>query len=81
MNDHTLTLPRKGNYGRALEEAILGQRSQWPRAWEKTNPLNGGRSFNTMSATERVSGPAPYLLHSTADENSSCYSKPSYYGV
>lgn len=56
-----LALNRKGHYGRALEEAIQTHRSQWPRAWAGTNPLSGGRSFNTMSPIERVSYPAIYL--------------------
>lgn len=44
---------RKGHYGRALEEAIQTQKSQWPIEWT-SNPLSGGRGFNTMTATERV---------------------------
>ncbi|KAF2750411.1 hypothetical protein M011DRAFT_396727 [Sporormia fimetaria CBS 119925] len=44
----------KGHHGRALEEAILGHRSQWPRAWNGVNPLSGGRSFDTMTYTERI---------------------------
>ncbi|EUC28339.1 hypothetical protein COCCADRAFT_30385 [Bipolaris zeicola 26-R-13] len=48
----------KGHYGRALEEAIQTQRSQWPTKWT-TNPLSGGRSFNTMTPEERIT-----LLHS-----------------
>ncbi|KAF2012482.1 hypothetical protein BU24DRAFT_374029 [Aaosphaeria arxii CBS 175.79] len=44
----------RGHYGRALEEAIQTQRSQWPREWGGVNPISGGRSFNTMSATERI---------------------------
>lgn len=50
----------KGHYGRALEEAIQTQKSQWPRKWT-ANPLNGGRSFNTMTAVERIT-----LLHTLA---------------
>ena len=46
-------LCRKGHYGRALEEAIQTQKSQWPSKWTG-NPLGGGRSFNTMTAEERV---------------------------
>jgi len=46
-------LYRKGHYGRALEEAIQTQKSQWPTKWTG-NPLSGGRSFNTMTAEERV---------------------------
>ncbi|USP78642.1 hypothetical protein yc1106_05916 [Curvularia clavata] len=48
----------KGHYGRALEEAIQTQKSQWPTKWA-SNPLSGGRSFNTMTAEERIT-----LLHS-----------------
>ncbi|OAL51388.1 hypothetical protein IQ07DRAFT_679646 [Pyrenochaeta sp. DS3sAY3a] len=47
----------KGHYGRALEEAIQTQKSQWPRQWT-SNPISGGRSFNTMTAVERI-----LLLH------------------
>jgi hypothetical protein len=50
-----LVLCRKGHYGRALEESIQTQKSQWPRAWSGTNPLSGGRGFQTMTALERVS--------------------------
>ena len=46
---------RKGHYGRALEEAIQTQKSQWPAKWNYMNPLSGSRSFNTMTPTERVS--------------------------
>jgi hypothetical protein len=49
------TLHRKGHYGRALEEAIHTHKSSWPKDWVKINPISGGRSFNTMSAIERVS--------------------------
>ncbi|RMZ70879.1 Extracellular matrix 3 [Pyrenophora seminiperda CCB06] len=48
----------KGHYGRALEEAIQTQKAQWPTKWTG-NPLSGGRSFNTMTAEERIT-----LLHS-----------------
>ncbi|KAF2263901.1 hypothetical protein CC78DRAFT_464660 [Lojkania enalia] len=44
----------KGHYGRALEESIQTQKSQWPRQWGSINPLSGGRSFNTMSPSERL---------------------------
>ncbi|KAH7359725.1 hypothetical protein BKA66DRAFT_426936 [Pyrenochaeta sp. MPI-SDFR-AT-0127] len=47
----------KGHYGRALEEAIQTQKSQWPKEWSG-NPLTGGRNFNNMTATERIT-----LLH------------------
>lgn len=45
----------KGHYGRALEDAISEFKSQWPREWNGTNPLSGSKSFNTMTADERVS--------------------------
>ncbi|KAL1793455.1 hypothetical protein ACET3X_008437 [Alternaria dauci] len=48
----------KGHYGRALEEAIQTQKSQWPTKWTG-NPLSGGRNFNIMTAVERIT-----LLHS-----------------
>ncbi|KAF2158230.1 hypothetical protein K461DRAFT_251531 [Myriangium duriaei CBS 260.36] len=44
----------QGHYGRALEEAMSSQRSQWPRSWSGQNPLRGDRSFNTMSTSERL---------------------------
>ena len=45
---------RRGHYGRALEEALQTQRSQWPRAWNGINPLAGSRTFNSMTPQERV---------------------------
>ncbi|KAF1831208.1 hypothetical protein BDW02DRAFT_572258 [Decorospora gaudefroyi] len=48
----------KGHYGRALEEAIQTQKSQWPTTWTR-NPLSGGRNFNAMTAEQRIT-----LLHS-----------------
>ncbi|KAF2854111.1 hypothetical protein T440DRAFT_552013 [Plenodomus tracheiphilus IPT5] len=50
----------KGHYGRALEEAIQTQKSQWPRKWT-ANPLSGGRGFKTMTTVERIT-----LLHTLA---------------
>ncbi|KAF2490533.1 hypothetical protein BU16DRAFT_531020 [Lophium mytilinum] len=44
----------RGHYGRALEEAVQTQKSQWPRAWNGINPLHGGRTFNTMSPEDRL---------------------------
>ena len=55
---------RKGQYGRALEEAIQTQKHQWPSSWNHINPLHGGRSFNTMPPNERVSYYALYRLNS-----------------
>ena len=45
---------RRGHYGRALEEALQTQKSQWPRAWNGVNPLAGSRTFNSMAPQERV---------------------------
>jgi hypothetical protein len=45
---------RRGHYGRALEEALLSHKSQWPRAWGGVNPISGGRSFYSMSPDEKV---------------------------
>lgn len=53
---------RKGHYGRALEEAVQTQKSQWPAAWNSANPLHGGGSFNTMTPTERVRATVPCLM-------------------
>ena len=46
---------RRGHHGRALEEAILTQKSQWPRKWKGVNPIHGGRSFENMTPRDRVS--------------------------
>ena len=61
-NADTKAVYRKGHYGRALEEAIQTQKSQWPRSWNYVNPLHGGRSFNSMAPTDRVSEPTVYCL-------------------
>ncbi|UNI14398.1 hypothetical protein JDV02_001029 [Purpureocillium takamizusanense] len=45
---------KPGHYGRALEDAIAGNRNQWPAAWEDKNPLSGNASFNSMIPTERL---------------------------
>lgn len=45
---------RRGHYGRALEEAIQSQKSQWPRAWGRISPISGGRTFTTMTPYEKV---------------------------
>ncbi|GIZ47075.1 hypothetical protein CKM354_001017600 [Cercospora kikuchii] len=42
------------SYGRALEEAMLSHKSQWPHKWEGHNPLHGGKDFNNMSPSERL---------------------------
>lgn len=49
-----LTSCRRGHYGRALEDALSTNRNQWPAVWGGENPLRGERSFNSMTAVERV---------------------------
>ncbi|KAK5130389.1 hypothetical protein LTR08_002136 [Meristemomyces frigidus] len=44
----------RGHHGRALEEAVLSQKTQWPLSWRGVNPLHGSRDFNTMAPTERL---------------------------
>ncbi|KAF2841463.1 hypothetical protein M501DRAFT_911156, partial [Patellaria atrata CBS 101060] len=44
----------RGQYTRALEEAIQTQKHQWPRAWNGINPLHGNNSFKTMNPQERL---------------------------
>ncbi|KAK5121908.1 hypothetical protein LTR85_004480 [Meristemomyces frigidus] len=44
----------RGHHGRALEEAVLSQKAQWPHRWAGRNPLHGNRDFNTMAPTERL---------------------------
>lgn len=43
------------HYGRALEEAISEHKNEWPIEWNGENPLRGSRTFQTMTAEERVS--------------------------
>ncbi|CAK7272433.1 hypothetical protein SEPCBS57363_005127 [Sporothrix epigloea] len=45
---------KPGHYQRALEEAVQSHKSQWLASW-KESPLAGGKSFQTMSPTERLS--------------------------
>jgi len=45
----------RGHYGKAIEEAVSGNRAQWPAAWNGANPLSGSRTFTGMNAGERVS--------------------------
>ncbi|GJN68778.1 hypothetical protein VFPFJ_05451 [Purpureocillium lilacinum] len=45
---------KPGHYGRALEDAIAGNRNQWPAAWEDKSPLSGNATFNSMIPTERL---------------------------
>ncbi|KAF2718673.1 hypothetical protein K431DRAFT_274252 [Polychaeton citri CBS 116435] len=44
----------RGHYGRALEEAVATQKSQWPLRWSGRNPLHGGKDFHNMSPSERL---------------------------
>ena len=46
----------RGHYSRALEEAINDPKLkiQWPQEWMGKNPVSGDKSFNTMSADQRV---------------------------
>ena len=73
-------LSRKGHYTRALEDAISQHQNQWPVAWQGKNPLSGSRTFNGMTAEEKVEH--PYAgIHINAD---GCGSSSSlrlwYYG-
>ncbi|KAJ9612354.1 hypothetical protein H2200_003951 [Cladophialophora chaetospira] len=45
----------RGHYGRALEDAMSTHHNQWPAAWKGVNPLHGGKTFNNMTAEERLS--------------------------
>lgn len=54
MADTLIRQSRRGHYGRALEEAMLSQKSQWPRRWNQVNPLRGDKTFANMVASERV---------------------------
>ena len=45
---------RRGHHGRALEEAVLSHKSQWPLKWNFQNPLHGSKDFNNMTPAERV---------------------------
>ncbi|KXT01438.1 hypothetical protein AC578_9544 [Pseudocercospora eumusae] len=42
------------SYGRALEEAVLSHKTQWPYKWAGQNPLHGGKDFNNMNPAERL---------------------------
>ncbi|KAI5790189.1 hypothetical protein EDC01DRAFT_630888 [Geopyxis carbonaria] len=56
-NDCLLTIAkfiRRGHYNRALEEAISTHRTQWPREWERKNPLPGGKHFKDLDASQRL---------------------------
>lgn len=45
---------RRTAYGRAIEEAVLSHKKEWPLKWAGQNPLHGGKDFNNMSPSERV---------------------------
>ncbi|KAF8865928.1 hypothetical protein BDZ45DRAFT_701030 [Acephala macrosclerotiorum] len=45
---------KAGHYGRALEDAVQTNKSQWPREWEGKSPLSGGATFTSMLPTERL---------------------------
>lgn len=62
---------RRTSYGRALEEAVLSHKSQWPHKWNGRNPLHGGNDFNNMSPSERVCNPTQpcRYLHAMLNED------------
>lgn len=37
-----------------MEEALSTQKHQWPRSWNRINPLAGSRTFTDMSADQRL---------------------------
>lgn len=37
-----------------MEEALSTQKHQWPKSWNRVNPLAGSRTFTDMSPTERL---------------------------
>ncbi|CAK7274801.1 hypothetical protein SEPCBS119000_006358 [Sporothrix epigloea] len=45
---------KPGHYQRALEEAVQSHKSQWLTSW-KESPLAAGKTFRTMTPTERLS--------------------------
>ncbi|CAK7226044.1 hypothetical protein SBRCBS47491_006092 [Sporothrix bragantina] len=45
---------KPGHYHRALEEAVQSNKSQWLTSWTE-NPLADGKTFQTMTPTERLS--------------------------
>lgn len=44
---------KPGHYNRALEEAVSSNKSQWVAEWTES-PLAGGKTFQTMTPTERL---------------------------
>ncbi|KAJ5495379.1 hypothetical protein N7539_000495 [Penicillium diatomitis] len=59
----------RNHYTRPLEEAIHTHQSQWPKTWERKNPLHGGRSFATMSPEERLELLRALILWSLASSD------------
>ncbi|KAF2143032.1 uncharacterized protein K452DRAFT_248761 [Aplosporella prunicola CBS 121167] len=57
----------KGHYGRALEEAVAANKTQWPRSWQGVNPVSGSKSFNTMGPQERLSLLKALIIWSLSD--------------
>ncbi|KIV91122.1 hypothetical protein PV10_05699 [Exophiala mesophila] len=45
----------RGHYGRALEDAVSSNHHQWLTAWKGVSPIQGGKTFNSMSPEERLS--------------------------
>ncbi|KAI0841651.1 hypothetical protein F5Y06DRAFT_195961 [Hypoxylon sp. FL0890] len=45
---------KPGHYNRALEDAISSHKNHWGRDWQDENPLAGGKTFTSMSPTERL---------------------------
>ncbi|EPE08985.1 hypothetical protein F503_04572 [Ophiostoma piceae UAMH 11346] len=44
---------KPGHYHRALEEAVQSNKSQWVAGWDES-PLAGGKTFQAMTPTERL---------------------------
>ncbi|KAH6654415.1 hypothetical protein BKA67DRAFT_278319 [Truncatella angustata] len=61
---------KPGHYGRALEDAISTHKSQWPKDWQKKNPLSGGASFISMNPTERLTLLRTLVLWSLSSSDS-----------
>ncbi|KAH9884550.1 hypothetical protein F4778DRAFT_762587 [Xylariomycetidae sp. FL2044] len=45
---------KPGHYNRALEDAISSHKNQWAKDWEDKSPLSGGKTFTSMTPTERL---------------------------
>ncbi|KAK5108300.1 hypothetical protein LTR62_008615 [Meristemomyces frigidus] len=69
----------RGHHGRALEEAVLSHKAQWPHSWNGVNPLHGPRDFDMMSPTERLGLLRTLALWSlTTSETASALVKDRY---